>query len=243
MYVSFIKKFEMYLHSFSFSRIMAGMRRVKRFFHLQNLRWLLSKIATYTELFIGVAILIGIALLSTEVFFEIKEMALSIFTTREMPAMQEFLSLAFELVICIEFVKMLVKHTAESAIEVLLYTIARKLIAVHGSMLDALIGVAAIALLFVIRKYLNDPEIYNHELEGDFIVNSGTSLKEVNRRLGSDFDVSKGNTVAGFLYNYLKKIDKVPEPDMETQIGDYIFKIYDMDDELIRHIKITRAKN
>lgn len=219
------------------------MKQFKLFFHIQNLRRSLSKIATFTELLVAFVVLVGIVLLSTEVFVQLKTMAIAIFSENEMPTMQSFLYLVFELVICIEFVKMLVKHTPASAIEVLLYTIARKLIADRGGMLDALIGVAAIAILFVVRKYLNDPEIYNYDLEGDYIVNGGTSIKELNRRLGTDFDNSKGNTVAGYLCNYLKKTGKSPEPELETRFGEYIFKIYEMDDHLIRHIKIIHAKH
>ena len=138
---------------------------------------------------------------------------------------------------------MLAKHTPGSAIEVLLYTIARALIMDHSSMQSSLLGVISIAILFAVRKYFNDPEVHNHETGGDYIVNGGISMREVNRRLDADFDESYGHTVAGYLFNYLQAIGKKPTVGCEAQIGDYMFQVYDMEGELIRHIRITPLKS
>lgn len=64
------------------------------------------------------------------------------------------LSNMFTLVIGVEFTKMLCKHTAETVIEVLLFAIARQMILSHGDALNMLLGVAAIAGLFAVKKYL-----------------------------------------------------------------------------------------
>ncbi|CEM61765.1 transporter [Treponema phagedenis] len=217
-------------------------RKIKLFFDKQNLRRMINQTASYSEIIIAGIMLVGIILLSVRAFSGIVTIITTFFTEDSIPPVSEFLSIVFELVIGIEFIKMLVKRTPASAIEVLLYTIARKLVADHGSMLESLLGVVAIAILFATRKYLNDPEIYNHELEGDYIVNGGTSIQEVNKRLGADFDAAKGNTVAGYLFNYLKKEGVKPSYRLKTTIGDFVFEIYEMDDDLIRHIKITPLK-
>ena len=52
---------------------------------------------------------------------------------------------------------MLAKHSPGSALEVLLYAIARNMILGHGSATENLLGVAAIGLIFVIRKFLFVP--------------------------------------------------------------------------------------
>lgn len=64
-----------------------------------------------------------------------------------------FLSKVLTLVVGIEFVKMLLLQTKESVIEVLLYAVARQIIITHDSALDNLIGVLAIAIIFMIQKY------------------------------------------------------------------------------------------
>lgn len=60
------------------------------------------------------------------------------------------------LVIGLEFVKMLILHTPASVMEVILYAVARQVILSHDSAMENLIGVSAIAIIFIIRKYLLD---------------------------------------------------------------------------------------
>lgn len=64
-----------------------------------------------------------------------------------------FLERALDIVIGIEFIKMLAKHSPGSVLEVLLYAIARHMIIGHGSAVENLISVGTIALIFIIRKY------------------------------------------------------------------------------------------
>lgn len=74
-------------------------------------------------------------------------------------AFREFLETLFDLVIGIEFVKMLCKHNLGSVIEVLLFAIARQMIVEHMNIYESLVGVFAIASLFAIRKFLYIEEL------------------------------------------------------------------------------------
>lgn len=215
------------------------MGTLKSKLHKQNLRRYLSLIASYTEIFLALVVITGIFLLCIRLLAQMKDFIVSTFKGGEVPSFSQFLSVVFELVIGIEFIKMLAKHTPGSAIEVLLYTIARTLIIDHSSMQSSLLGVISIAVLFAVRKYLSDPDIHNHETGGDYIVNGGTSIREVNKRLDADFDEASGYTVAGYLSNYLRAIGLEPTVGCETQIGEYMFQIYDMEEDLIRYVKIT----
>lgn len=60
----------------------------------------------------------------------------------------------FNLIIGIEFTRMLCRHTPDSIIEVLLFATARQLIVEHPKSMDVLIGIIAIAILFALRKYM-----------------------------------------------------------------------------------------
>lgn len=71
-----------------------------------------------------------------------------------------FLEHAFNLVIGIEFIRMLVRHTPGSALEVLLFAIARHIVLDGSSGYELLLGVASIAGIFATRKYL-----YVHSFE------------------------------------------------------------------------------
>lgn len=71
----------------------------------------------------------------------------------------------FELIISLEFVRMLTKHSAASIIEIILFSIARSMIAEHQSPSETVLLIVALLILMVIRKYFllsgdfeNDPD-------------------------------------------------------------------------------------
>lgn len=70
-----------------------------------------------------------------------------------------FLELALNIVVGIEFLKMLCRHNMDAVLEVLLFTLARHLIVNQHSMLEGLLCIVAIAILFVVRKYLFIPKL------------------------------------------------------------------------------------
>ena len=74
-----------------------------------------------------------------------------------------FLQRALDIVIGIEFIKMLAKHSPGSSLEVLLYAIARHMVVGHESAMENLLSVSAIALIFIVRRHMhhddNDTEL------------------------------------------------------------------------------------
>lgn len=71
----------------------------------------------------------------------------------------------FELIIALEFVRMLSKHSAASIIEIILFSIARSMIAEHQNPTETVLLIIALLLLMIIRKYFllpgdfeNDPD-------------------------------------------------------------------------------------
>lgn len=69
-------------------------------------------------------------------------------------SLDEFLANTMNIVVCLEFVKMLILHTPRAVTDVLLFAIARQLVVSHSSSMDTLLGVAAVALIFIIKKFL-----------------------------------------------------------------------------------------
>ena len=78
-----------------------------------------------------------------------------------------FLERALDIVIGIEFIKMLAKHSPGSSLEVLLYAIARHMVIGHESAFENLLSVAAIALIFVVRKFFFVPAFGAHLPDGN----------------------------------------------------------------------------
>ena len=75
----------------------------------------------------------------------------------DVDAFQEFFALAFNAVIGIEFLKMLCRHNMSSAVEVLLFAIARQMVIEHTTPVENLLMVTSIAILFATRKFLFIP--------------------------------------------------------------------------------------
>ena len=77
-----------------------------------------------------------------------------------------FLERALDIVIGVEFIKMLAKHSPGSSLEVLLYAIARHMVVGHESAIENLLSVGAIALIFIVRKFFFVPAFGAHLPDG-----------------------------------------------------------------------------
>lgn len=80
------------------------------------------------ETIIGILLAISIGIL---VIYLVGDLKSVIIGHSDLEVFNEYLAVAFNLVIGIEFIKMLCKHTPETVIEVLLFAIARQLIVEH----------------------------------------------------------------------------------------------------------------
>ena len=125
-----------------------GEERVKRIFRDQ-----LAELAGLLE--VGISLLVVVALMLAVVPL-IKMLPGLLVDTNEVE-ISLFLQRALDIVIGIEFIKMLAKHSPGSALEVLLYAIARHMIVGHESAVEKFISVASIALIFFVRKFLFVP--------------------------------------------------------------------------------------
>ncbi len=103
------------------------------------------------ELFISVIVGIAILILAVRLI----ALTVNVSTYSEgVNAMVKILDDAIILAIGAELIKMLCKHTPETVIEVLAFALARQLIVGHAAAWENLITVVAIAVLFVVRRFL-----------------------------------------------------------------------------------------
>ena len=73
-------------------------------------------------------------------------------------SLDEFFASTMSIIVGLEFMKMLILHTPRAVTDVLLFAIARQLVVSHSSSVDTLLGVAAVALIFLIKKFLHTEE-------------------------------------------------------------------------------------
>ena len=108
---------------------------------------LIYNTARYTEIALSIVIIIvialsGLRLILTTAGTSVMDMDTSFFTS------------LLSLVVGVEFVKMLCRHSAQTVVEVLLFATARQMVVEHLDPVQTLIGIIGIAILFAVRKYL-----------------------------------------------------------------------------------------
>ena len=207
----------------------------------QRLRHQIAKIASYTEIFVASITLIAIVLYAIMLLFELPAFSMTLSGASNQLPLEKFFNEVLQVVIAIEFVKMLAKHTPESVIEVLLFAIARKLIVDHTiDAVQLLIGVVAIAILFAVRKYLN---VTARESEDGMLISGGSSLKQAFDVCNGDLKIDEsihGDTLAGMIHNYAKEHGEKIAVGYTVRLGNVKFEVYSMDNGLIKLIQIIK---
>ncbi|OUP04483.1 hypothetical protein B5F36_04765 [Anaerofilum sp. An201] len=107
--------------------------------------------ASVLEIVISALVLVAIVIAGVRTVGEVAGIA---FSSNVADDFNTVLGHALNLVIGVEFIKMLAKHTPGSAIEVLVFAIARQMVVQHTTPLENLITIVTIGLLFFIRKFL-----------------------------------------------------------------------------------------
>lgn len=196
------------------------------------LRNLIAKISSYLEIYLS-----GIILL--EVIFASVGLVIRIFNIFR-PAIDhnffsEFLGHAMALIIAVEFIKMLSRHTPGSAIEVLIFALARKLIIKENiSASDLLMGVVAIGLLLLIRHYVG-----NEGKEGT-VVSAATSLKDINKLAGLNLREGIAQTLGGLLFLAAQKDSKKLQEGDCIKIEGVKFRVNRLRDGIIEQVEIIK---
>ena len=129
----------------------------------EDLRHKVAMIASALEIMISFVVLLGILVVGVRVVMEVFSL---VKTDNPAGDFTLFLGHAFNLIIGVEFIKMLAKHTPGSAIEVLLFAIARQMVVEHTTPFENMIGIFTIAMIFAIRKFLFVPSFGTHKPSG-----------------------------------------------------------------------------
>jgi hypothetical protein len=136
---------------------------------MSQLKSRIMKMTVYLELvlamFITAAIIIGMIDLAKYIILILKTNPIDTYDV-----LQKFLGHVLLLVVGVELVAMLVTHTPGSVIEVLLYAVARNMLIGSKDMVDFILGIASIAGIFAIRRFLFVDSISENEIIDD---NSG----------------------------------------------------------------------
>lgn len=119
-----------------------------------KIRMYLSYTGSFLEIFLAVLLAIALAICSVQLIPEVFNLKVSV---HDIHIFRRFLEALFVLVIGVEALKLLCKHTPGSALEIILFTIAREMIVEHTTPEQNVLVVLSIAILFAIRRFLYVP--------------------------------------------------------------------------------------
>lgn len=118
---------------------------------IDKMRKMNLRVSEVLEVVVSFIIIASIIIEGIHLVFQIIEMP----SANDVNAyFSDFLGDALTLVIGLEFIKMLNRHSPDLVIEVLIYAIARYLVVYHPDSIGMLFGILSIAILFAIRKHL-----------------------------------------------------------------------------------------
>ena len=150
----------------------------------------------------------------------------------------EYIEYVLNLAIGIEFAKMLFHHTPETIIEVLMFAISRHMIAEHPTSLETLLGVASIAALFAIKKFL----ITGFKSRGYVICSGRTTVRGLKMRHGISLPIDGSRKLGDVVRENLEQKGLPVEPGAAVTIGNAEFLIEKMQDEDIKKIEIIYSE-
>lgn len=108
----------------------------------------IHKICDIIELIIAALVIVGLIF---SLFYYIPHGAHLLFSSRNTTDFLLFMEDMFNVVVGIEFVKMLCKPSAGNVIEVLVFLVARHMIVGSNSALDIFLSVLSVSLLYAVR--------------------------------------------------------------------------------------------
>lgn len=201
----------------------------------------LTKVVFFFEILISLLLFIGIIISIPDII----KYYISIFTTDAQVSVglfREFLSHILLLVIAMEFIILMVAHTDSKIIHLIILVIARKMLVVSGSMTDLLIGVIALTILFLIRKFLTQKDKEEAISQRDNTFSASAKIEEINNRYNLNINSKGYNSLGGLVSNLFTENSRELEIGEIIDDGKYIFEIEKMSNGVIEEISIHNLK-
>lgn len=148
---------------------------------------------------------------------------------------QAFLAHVLLMVIGLEFVAMLINHEEYQVIYIMIMVVARKMLIYGDNTRDLFIGVLAIAVLFVVRKYFTIHKILANA--GVAIFDANTRMESVNEHLVRDIE-SREDILGVYVQKMFDEQDKIIEAGAVVEDERYIYQVEEMDGEEIALIAL-----
>ena len=146
------------------------------------------------EIILAVLIAIGVTIGLVDLVIYIVQ----IFETSSLAAydvFKHFLAHTLLLVVGIELILMLLSHSTNAILELVLFVIARKMLIYADTMMDLVLGTLAIAIIFLIIKFLAPSKDFVSR--DSKIYSASTMVNKLYEATGYNLPTDRGNTLGG----------------------------------------------
>ncbi|MDO4595065.1 MAG: transporter associated domain-containing protein [Tissierellia bacterium] len=149
----------------------------------------------------------------------------------------DFLKHVLMLVVGLELMIMILNHSYESILTLVLFVIARKMLVYAESMNEILIGTISIALIFFVLKFLLKDNKMLAKLDNTF--SAALPVDKVKTEFGFDLPTDISHTLGGLMYELAKREGiKELKQGVTMTYGKYRFTLVAVTEGTIERIRI-----
>ncbi len=203
-------------------------------------KYILNRVEGFTyvlEVILAILIAIGVTIGLIDLVMYVIE----IFTTNahaSYDVFKHFLAHTLILVVGIELILMLVSHSTNAILELVLFVIARKMLIYAETMMDLVLGTIAIAIIFAIIRYLAPKEDFVSR--DSRVYSASTSVNKVHEATGLELPTDRGNTLGGLVCSLAEEACQPATEGSEFKSGDIKIKVVKATEGVIEKVMITR---
>lgn len=150
---------------------------------------------------------------------------------------QALISHVLMLVVGLELGMMLIRHTPGSVIEVLMYVAARKMLGPQTTVVEFLVGVAAIGGLFAIRKYLFVARMETNE----HLFSAATPVSAVCQIADVHIPSAMAKTLGGVVARLAEEQGVAIDPHRTFRVADALIEVVTVTDGVVETLRVTRV--
>lgn len=207
-----------------------------------KLKKILSSVAGYLELLVVVLIVVSVILATAALAFDLMEYGKNLLSKEVAEVLYNTIfSTAIHIVIGIEMIKMIVKHTPASVLEVVLFVIAKRVVAeTEFGSLDMLLCVLAIAVIFAIKKFLHY-DTYSTKDGTTFPCD--TKLSDIEDIMNINLPSALGETIGEVVIGELRRLERRIAVGETVNLKDALCRIHSMENDEIKKIEVVIKKN
>lgn len=199
----------------------------------------LSKLIHLFEILISIMLIVAILISIPDIihyYIDIlgssKEVSIKLFN--------DLLAHIMMLVIAMEFILLLVTQTDSTIVYLITLVISRKLLIQSQSMTDILIGVIAITILFITRKFLLKSSTVEYlNQDSNKIFSAVSKIEEINMLYNLKIDDKGFHTLGGLVSNLFENEARDLKEDELIEDDKYIYTIIKINGGLIEEVAVS----